>query len=157
MIDPAERPNRLPWPPMIYVGAVLAGVALQVVWPVGLPEWLRPVGALLGLAVMAVGVMIDVLAIRTLARAGTTVMPHQASARLVTTGPYALSRNPIYLGNTLALSGLALIFEVPWFVPMAFLAALLVQELAIKREERHLAAKFGADWTAYAARVRRWI
>jgi protein-S-isoprenylcysteine O-methyltransferase Ste14 len=153
----AERPNRLPWPPILYVGAVAAAVALHLASPLAFPEWSKPVAALLGVALLAAGVVLDVAAIRALARARTTVMPHRASEALVTEGPYAFSRNPIYLGNTLALAGLALVFDVPWFLILAPLAALAVQKLAIEREEAHLEARFGPAWRAYAARVRRWV
>jgi protein-S-isoprenylcysteine O-methyltransferase Ste14 len=152
-----DRPNRIPWPPLIYLAAVAGAVALQVASPLGFPGWMKPVVALAGLALLAGGVLIDVAAIRTLGKHGTTVMPHRSAAALVTTGPYAFSRNPIYLGNTIALAGLALVFDVPWFLILAPVAAIFVQELAIKREEAHLAARFGDEWLAYAAKVRRWV
>jgi protein-S-isoprenylcysteine O-methyltransferase Ste14 len=152
-----ERPNRIPWPPLIYLAAVVAAVVAYVIWPLPLPEWIRPVAALLGLALLLTGVGIDVAAIRTLAKHRTTVMPHQGASALVTTGPYGLSRNPIYLGNTTALLGLALVFEVPWFLVAAPAAAFLVQKLAIEREEAHLAVRFPVEWAAYSAKVRRWL
>jgi protein-S-isoprenylcysteine O-methyltransferase Ste14 len=152
-----ERPNRIPWPPLIYLGAVAAAVAAQVLVPIALPDWLEPVAALLGLMLLIGGLLIDVAAIRTLGKHRTTVMPHRASSALVTDGPYAFSRNPIYLGNTVALLGLALVFETPWFLVAAPIAALIVQKLAIEREERHLATRFPEAWGAYSARVRRWL
>lgn len=152
-----DRPNRIPWPPLIYLGAVIAAVLVHVLVPLTLPDWLKPIAALLGLMLLIGGVTIDVAAIRTLGKHRTTVMPHRASSALVTDGPYAFSRNPIYLGNTIALLGLALVFEVPWFLVAAPLAALIVQKLAIEREERHLAARFPEEWSAYSARVRRWL
>lgn len=157
MSPAADRPNTVPWPPVIYVGCVVAATALQVAVPLNTPPILTPVAALLGLALLVAGVLLDVAAIRTLLQARTTVAPHRASTALVTTGPYAVSRNPIYVGNTLALCGLALVFDMPWFLLAAPVGALLVQELAVKREERHLAARFGAEWEQYAARVRRWF
>ena len=44
-----------------------------------------------------------------------------------------------------------------WLVMLAFVAAFITQKLAIEREEKHLAAKFGAAWNNYAGRVRRWL
>jgi len=153
----AERPNAIPWPPLLYLAAVAGAVILYVVYPATFPVWAKPVAALAGVAILTAGIILDVNAIRTLARARTTVMPHRASSALVTEGPYRFSRNPIYLGNTLALVGLALVFDVPWFLLTAPLAAIAVDRLAIRREEAHLEARFGEDWRAYAARVRRWI
>jgi protein-S-isoprenylcysteine O-methyltransferase Ste14 len=87
----------------------------------------------------------------------TTIMPNQAATNLITTGPFAWSRNPIYLANTALVLGAGLYFENLWLVGLAFVAALITQKLAIEREEKHLAAKFGAAWEGYAARVRIWV
>jgi protein-S-isoprenylcysteine O-methyltransferase Ste14 len=75
----------------------------------------------------------------------------------VTSGPFALSRNPIYLGNTLLITGAALLFASPWLLAAACVAAALVRVLAIRREEAHLAAQFGSVWTDYTQRTRRWL
>jgi protein-S-isoprenylcysteine O-methyltransferase Ste14 len=75
----------------------------------------------------------------------------------VTRGPFALSRNPIYLGEALILSGLAGIESSAGYAAAAALFVILVTRLAIVREEAHLAARFGAAWEAYAGRVRRWL
>jgi protein-S-isoprenylcysteine O-methyltransferase Ste14 len=156
-IEQPPPPSRLPWPPIVYVGAVAAAALLHYVLPVRFPAAATAPLALIGVALLGGGVALDLAAIRTLARAGTTVRPDRATAVLVTGGPYAWSRNPIYLGNTLALTGLALVFDVPWFLVLAPVTALAVRQLAILPEERHLAARFGPAWGAYAARVRRWL
>jgi protein-S-isoprenylcysteine O-methyltransferase Ste14 len=80
----------------------------------------------------------------------------RAPDRLLTTGPYALSRNPMYLGHLIFMLGLALSTgsELAW----AILAANLpwFQHRVLFDEER-LREKFGAEYDAYARRVRRWI
>ncbi|KIQ96559.1 putative protein-S-isoprenylcysteine methyltransferase [Lysobacter sp. A03] len=75
----------------------------------------------------------------------------------MTSGVFALSRNPIYLGNTLLLLGLALALHWPWLLVTALVAAVSVNQLAIKREERHLAARFGPVFAEYSQRVPRWF
>lgn len=90
-------------------------------------------------------------------RAATNILPHRAADSLVTTGPFALSRNPIYLGTTTLLLAAGLVRQEPWLIGAAALDAVLVTKLAIQREEAHLAAKFGAAWEAYKARTGRWI
>ena len=92
-----------------------------------------------------------------MARARANILPHRAATALVTEGPFRLSRNPIYVGNTVVLAGLGLAVGNLWFLPAAAVAALLTQRLAIVREEAHLAALFGDEWTSYAARTRRWL
>lgn len=117
-------------------------------WPLVLP---------LGAALVAAGLALDGAAVVTMARAKTNILPHRGADRLVTGGPFVLSRNPIYLGNTTLLIGAAFVLGNGWFFVAAALGAFATQELAIRREEAHLAARFGADWQAYAARVPRWL
>lgn len=152
------RPNRLPWPPMIYVAAIALGILLA--WLVPLPWFPSPFSDLLfaiGCVTLAGVVLIDVAAMRTLSRAKTTIMPHKASSHLVTSGPYSFTRNPIYLANTMLTIGIGLVSGVAWFLPLAIAAAFLTQKLAIEREEKHLAAHFGKKYRDYMKKVRRWI
>lgn len=151
-----EPPNRLPWPPMIYGAAVLAGIALG--WALPVEAW--PGGGTwraLGWALLLGGLALDVAAMVTMTRHRANILPHRAATALVTTGPFAWSRNPIYLGNTVALSGAGLAFANPWLIAAALLAAAATGHLAIRREEAHLAQLFGEEWQAYCQRTRRWL
>ena len=154
-LDLRARPNSLPWPPIILAAALALGFALERVAPWGalLPGW----AASVGYAIAALGLALDVWAMATMTRARTNILPNQAADRLVTSGPFAFSRNPIYLGNTLLTFGVGLAARAPWLLPLAFVAALLVERLAIRREEAHLDAKFGPAWKAYAAATPRWL
>jgi protein-S-isoprenylcysteine O-methyltransferase Ste14 len=153
-----ERPNQVPWPPLIYVAAAAAAVVLHFIVPLPWPSgpW-RLVLSLAGLVLVAIAVVIDIAAVRAFRRHQTTIFPNRGATKLITSGPFRHSRNPIYLGNTLAVSGAGLLFGVAWLIPAAFIAAGLVQKLAIEREEKHLSARFGSDWKAYAAQTPRWI
>ena len=73
------------------------------------------------------------------------------------TGPFAVSRNPIYLANTLLMIGVALISGIVWFLLLAIIAAFATQKMAIEGEEKVLATKFGKKYRDYAKKVRRWI
>ena len=158
MNDIQTRPNRIPWPPLIYLAAIIVSVLLNIVYPLPylgppLSDFLFAGGWLLVVGALA----IDVSAIRTLRQAKTTVMPHRGSDHLVTTGPFSFTRNPIYLGNTMLMVGAGLIGGITWFFPLALIAAFLTQKLAIEKEERHLEVRFGKKYRDYAKRVRRWI
>ena len=106
---------------------------------------------------LVVGLALDLWAMATMWRHKANIMPHRAATALVTHGPFALSRNPIYLGNTVLLFGAGLAFGMAWFIPAAFLAAGLTGHLAIAREEAHLNARFGREWREYRLRVNRWV
>jgi protein-S-isoprenylcysteine O-methyltransferase Ste14 len=76
--------------------------------------------------------------------------------RLVTTGPYAWCRNPMYLGHLIFLAGLTLTFRSALALA-CFVFSAVWFDLRVRRDERRLRELFGAEYQAYAARVRRWI
>jgi len=157
-LDAKTRPNVVPWPPVILFLLVAAAFAINAVVPTTSqpPDsmiWLRIVGT----AVCAAGIALDLWAVLTMFQHRTNILPHRAADRLVTSGPFAFSRNPIYLGNTTLLIGLAIVLANPVFLIAAYLNVVLVNKLAIEREEAHLASCFKEAWHAYAARVPRWI
>ncbi|ABE41403.1 isoprenylcysteine carboxylmethyltransferase family protein [Rhodopseudomonas palustris] len=154
-VSDKTRPNVLPWPPMLLGIAALASIGLGWLAPLPAPSarWV----SLLGGALALLGLALDVWAILTMRSAKTNILPHRAADRLVTWGPFGFSRNPIYLANTWLLAGIGLAFGNAWFIVFALLSALAVDRLAIRREERHLAIRFGNDWIAYAAQTPRWL
>ncbi|MFO1027449.1 MAG: isoprenylcysteine carboxylmethyltransferase family protein [Acetobacteraceae bacterium] len=159
MSDPNANlpPNRIPWPPLIVLGTAAAAFVLTWLLPVP-ADFLRVMPVrLVGFLVLAAGLGFDIMAVLTMARQRANVLPHRAATALVTTGPFSLSRNPIYLGNTLVLAGFGLAFAAPWFIAAAAAEAWLVTWLAIRREEAHMADRFGAAWEAYARRTKRWF
>ncbi|MFN4059656.1 MAG: methyltransferase family protein [Paracoccus hibiscisoli] len=139
-------------PPVWLAG--FAGVAWltgQVLPPLALPAW--P-----GWVLVGAGLLLAAWAALTMARARTTVDPHGQPAALVTHGPFALSRNPIYLADLLILLGLCLMWNAwPAALPLAWAFARVIATRFIAPEERRLVALFPAEYPAYAARTRRWI
>lgn len=153
-----ERPNRWPWPPLIYGLAIVAAIVAGRYAPRPLSDIFQsnPV-RMAGAALALLGLALDIWAIVTLQRGRTAVLPNQGATNLITHGPFAWSRNPIYLGNTLVMLGAGLWLSNVWFIAGAVMAVVPVRKLAIEREEAHLAARFGDAWTSYCQRVRRWI
>lgn len=110
-------------------------------------------------ALLAAGVGLMAAAAASMFAAHTTINPLTPSraSRLVTGGVFRFSRNPIYLGDLLILAALAV-----WLGQVANLALLpafvaYLGRFQILPEERALTARFGAEYAAYRARVRRWI
>jgi protein-S-isoprenylcysteine O-methyltransferase Ste14 len=154
-LDLKTRPNRLPWPPMIYATAVALAFLAQKAKP--WPATLAATDRKLGLILLGLGLGLDLWAILTMRRAGTNILPNRGADKLLDHGPFAISRNPIYFGNTLAVLGLGVAANSVWVLLAGVAAAALVWAFAIRREEAHLALRFGADWQRYAARTPRWI
>ena len=158
MNDVTERPNSVPWPPIIYLAAIAVSFLLGVFYP--LPWFAQPLSGILsaiGWLMIAAFVALNISTIRAMRRAGTTVRPDRGTDHLVTDGPFSFTRNPLYLAGTLLVLGIGLVSGIVWFLLLAVLAAFAVQKLAIEREERHLQARFGRTYVDYAERVRRWI
>lgn len=77
--------------------------------------------------------------------------------QLTRTGPYALIRNPLYVGNTLICVGATFASELLWMVPVAFLWCLVLYALVVRYEESVLLARYGDDYRRFADLVPRWI
>lgn len=154
-VDESQSPNSVPWPPLVLAAAIAASLGLGLFTPLPVPSnfW---IGAI-GYVVASVGMALDLWAILTMRRLQTNILPHRGADRLVTTGPFRFTRNPIYVGNATLMAGVGLAFGNVWFVLLGGISALVVDRLAVRREERHLAKRFGQDWIDYASRVPRWL
>lgn len=150
--------GRIPWPPVIYVAGIALSLVLHAIYP--LPWFGSPMSDILvavgWLALLAMAALFFT-AFRAMARAKTPVNPNARPEHLVTEGPFGVTRNPIYLADTLLLIGVGLVSGIAWFIPLALVAAYLTKKVAIDREERWLTEKFGKRYRDYTKRVRRWI
>ncbi len=158
MTETQARLSRLPWPPLIYLSAIAVAILLGFFYPLPwisglLADLLFAIGLLALVAVAALWFT----AFRAMVMAKTNLNPSGFPAHLVTTGPFSVSRNPIYLADTLLMIGIGLVGGLVWFVLLAFVASYAVTKLAIEREEKVLAQKFGKKYRDYEKRVRRWI
>ena len=75
----------------------------------------------------------------------------------MTSGSYRLTRNPMYLGMAILLATLAIVLSSPWLLLGPLVFVLFITRIQIIPEERAMHARFGDDYAAYCARVRRWI
>jgi len=92
------------------------------------------------------------------AAAGSTTRRRTRNVqRLITYGPYAWSRNPLYNGNFLVWMGFAVISGVVWFLPAAAVLFIIGYSLIVRYEEGVLESSFGRDYLAYKSRTPRWI
>jgi len=152
------RALELKVPPPV-VALVIAGAMwtfARAVPELGFP---LPYRTALALALAAAGAATALSGVALFRRARTTVNPLKpdATSALVTSGIYRLTRNPMYLGLLFVLAG--------WAAYLAHLGACLVlpafvlylNRFQITPEERVLAARFGAEYSAYCAGVRRWL
>jgi protein-S-isoprenylcysteine O-methyltransferase Ste14 len=138
--------SRLPLPEE-HVAGLLGGLVADRLTRTRLPSWTRPIGVALG----AAGVAVNVAAVRA-HRGGDLDQP----SGLIDRGPYAWSRNPMYLGWSMIHLGTALALRSPGMA-VTWPAAVALVHRGILAEERQLAAQFGTEFANYAASVPRYL
>ena len=144
-------------PPLVYVPPLAVGILLHFLWsPLNFfPEWW--IGHIIGWPVIVASGMLVLWAVRTMSRGGVDLSPYKLTNAIASTGPFAFSRNPMYLSLTLLSLGIALVVNA--VSPVGFLpVGLTITHFGvIRREERYLLRLFGDEYLQYQARVRRWI
>lgn len=152
--EPRDRVGILVPPPLYPLAALGASWALERWAP--LPD-VPLAGRVAGLLVAVAAVALALWAAATLLRHRTPVDPYRATKALVDQGPYARTRNPIYLALVLGAVGIGLAAGWLWAVPLSLFAGVLLHVVVVLREERYLASKFGEAYASYRSRVRRWV
>jgi protein-S-isoprenylcysteine O-methyltransferase Ste14 len=160
MATPSDKPLAAPLRlllripvPWVFVLCYLAGAGL---------ERLRPTTALaghmlIGAIVFIAGALIAGWGLLTFRKARTTTVPGEASSSFVTWGPYRFTRNPMYVGLTIAYLGEAGILQQMWPVVLLPLTLIYVNFVVIPLEERKLVEVFDGAYEQYRSRVRRWV
>jgi len=108
---------------------------------------------------MVIGISLDIISFFNFRKNKTTVNPIRPdkTKKLVVTGFYTFTRNPMYLGMFLILFGTGLIFSSISGLFALPLFIVLINELQIKPEEKMLEKLFGERFIEYKTKVRRWI
>lgn len=138
-------------PPLIFGGLLALGVLLDSHPPSSAPV------SVIGMALGAGGVVVIAIALGLFRSSKTRPEPWQPASSLVDRGLYRFTRNPMYLGMALLSLGIAMAFTSFSGVLLAFAALVIIDRFVVTREEAYLTRRFGQDYTAYKARVRRWF
>jgi protein-S-isoprenylcysteine O-methyltransferase Ste14 len=116
---------------------------------------LSPAVRMLGVFICAAGIAFAIWARRWLGKNWGMPMSVHEAPELITSGPYARVRHPIYTGVIIALTGTALALSLWWFV--AAVAALLYFGYAARKEESTMIATFPGEYAAYRRRTKMII
>jgi protein-S-isoprenylcysteine O-methyltransferase Ste14 len=145
---------RFLWPPGIFLAVVATGVVMH--WR--MPAMIVPAmpARVLGVVVIIAAGALAVWAKRVMDAAGTHIHPWQPTSALVTTGPFAHTRNPLYTALCLLHLGIGLLVGGIWPVALTFVLLLALDRLIVVREERYLTRLIGEPYVDYRRRVPRW-
>ncbi len=113
--------------------------------------------SLVGGAIVLVGLALMVLAIIEMRRHRTTPIPHMQPDALVSSGIFAFSRNPIYLGDLIVLFGVSLRWGSVIGILLIPVLFWILQKRFIEAEEARLRAHFGSKFDSYCSKTRRWL
>jgi protein-S-isoprenylcysteine O-methyltransferase Ste14 len=142
--------------PLVAVGGPL-GLGLILSRLVGDPLTDSAVTAVPGWLLVGAFMVWNGWALVTMSRHRTALLPGGATRTVVDSGPFARSRNPLYLGLLAGAAGVALLAGSFWALVALPLEWALLRWGAVVPEERYLAAKFGDAYAEYTSRVPRWL
>ena len=77
--------------------------------------------------------------------------------KLIKTGPYAIVRNPLYIGNITIAAGLSILSELIWIVPLVIIYVFILYHFVALYEEKKLLERWGEEYSAYLSKIPRWI
>ena len=147
--------GKRPYPPLYLLLSIGLITLLNREWP--LARWLDWPWRWAGAPLIAFGIAAAIALRLQFRRHDTTIRPFEKSNALITSGPYRVSRNPIYVVMALTLVGVAIMYGsaspfavIPlfvWWINFEF----------IRREEKGLTETFGDEYIAYTKKVRRWL
>jgi protein-S-isoprenylcysteine O-methyltransferase Ste14 len=158
MTDANDNAGVIAPPPLIALAAVILGFVFDWLMPLFVLDTLLGFSTrmVVGLVLLAAGIVLPVLAGRRFTKAGTYVNPYKPVRQVVTSGVYRYVRNPMYVGLMLMTAAIGIAFASDWTLLMIIPLALILRNGVVLREERYLEKKFGDEYRSYKASVPRW-
>lgn len=143
---------------VIFGVPILIAIALQFLIPFSIsPGLLRSILIPCGIALIIAGAAFIFLARQEFAKFSQPTDPGRPTTNIVTTGVFAISRNPIYFGAAGFLVGVGLATNWLWVLVFLLPSLVACHYMLIAPEEKYLVGKFGEGYRMYAANVHRWI
>lgn len=151
-----DNANVITIPPFIYIIALVIGIALrfwiplQIFFNISIKHYF-------GWPFIVVSPILAIWAVKTFRKAGEHEDVRKPTYKIVTTGPFQYTRNPMYVSLTLLYIGLAFMINTYWLLLLLPFVLAVLYYGVILREEKYLEKKFGDDYRAYKSKVPRWL
>ena len=149
-------PKWIDMPPVWLAGFLVIAWVQAVYLPLGLDfgaTWADLLGGLL----IGGGIVLIVMAAMEFRRYRTTIVPHETPERLIQTGIFRRTRNPIYLGDALILAGLILRWDAVLALPLVPVFVWIIEIRFIIPEENRMRRIFRMEFARYCEKTRRWV
>ena len=144
-------------PALVIIVALAIFSAQKNLWTTHLPRSVAVAAQPTGHAISLIGVVVLVFAYGAMALHRTTINPRQHTRTIVTNGIYRLSRNPIYIGWFLLLTGQAIRNLNLGQLIVAIVMLVTLHFAVVLKEEQYLENAFGDQYKNYKQKVRRWL
>lgn len=144
-------------PPLFYVLTFLAAVFIQKRIPLSGIFFHTPAANITGVILLIIALFFLIKSLRQFFITKNTVVLIKPATSLQTTGIYAISRNPMYVGLAILYLGIACFIGNWWNIILLPLLILIIQVYIIRREEKYLESAFGQEYEKYKTKTRRWL
>jgi len=142
-------------PPLIFFSLFIISFIVSFLLP--RPQLIPAPFHYLGAVFIFLGAHINIVSDRLFKLHQTPIKPYQKPNFLITSGPYKISRNPMYLGMFLLLFGLAIYLQSAFTLLVPIIFIIFIQKYFIPIEETNLKKQFGQKYQQYQKKVRRWL
>ncbi len=155
--DISKGPGILIPPPVYYTLVFIAGLVIQKMIPIVNPVLRSNLLTITGIVLLILAGSVGALALWQFLKTGNTVILHKRAKSLQTTGIYSITRNPMYVGLSLAYLAVTFLAGNWWHIMLLPFLILFVHRFIILREEDYLKREFGIHYEEYCKQVRRWL
>lgn len=149
-----KMPSRL-YPPHYLLLSILSIVGIDSLLQV--PFVSSTIALVGGLLFLLSGIVLAASAARLFSKAKTGIVPFSESTKLVVSGAYRFTRNPMYLGMFFCLIGVTLLVNNVLGLLVLLLFFFIIRQKFVLKEEVQIQETFGDDYAQFKARIRRWI
>ena len=144
------------FPPLVGLTLAVTSIFLHVFFPLTITSS-STIVLIAGIIILGSGIVLQIICLQVFKKAKTTPLFQKPTTNILQSGPYAQSRNPIYIAVFLQFLGLAFLINTWWLIAVLPILYLYLRYGVIAREEQYLEQKFGEEYRRYQSKVPRWL
>ena len=143
-------------PPLFVIVLSIIGFGLQWLYPFSFQFSFRPYWLTVGVILIVFSGLLAFLARKIMRGQMTPISFNKPTVIILSNGPFAYTRNPLYLSLVILYTGIGIVANSIWFTPLLIVVILFLNKV-ILREEKYLEQSFGKEYLRYKKTVRRWV